>query len=49
MIKPLGGFLANIPVFTGACIMGNGSVILVLEPKELYQSVRIEEKDIKAA
>ncbi|APJ03907.1 chemotaxis protein CheA [Silvanigrella aquatica] len=36
MIKPLGGFLANIPVFTGACIMGNGSVVLVLEPKELY-------------
>jgi two-component system, chemotaxis family, sensor kinase CheA len=36
MIKPLGGFLANIPIFTGACIMGNGSVVLVLEPKELY-------------
>jgi len=36
MIKPLGGFLANIPVFTGACIMGNGSVVLVIEPKELY-------------
>ena len=50
MIKPLGGFLTNIPVFTGACIMGNGSVILVLEPKELYQSARIiEEKEPKAA
>lgn len=50
MIKPLGGFLTNIPVFTGACIMGNGSVILVLEPKELYQCARIsEEKESKAA
>ncbi len=38
MIKPLGGFLANIPVFTGACIMGNGSVVLVIEPKELYNA-----------
>ncbi len=50
MIKPLGGFLTNIPVFTGACIMGNGSVILVIEPKELYQTARIfEEKETKAA
>lgn len=38
MIKPLGGFLTNIPIFTGACIMGNGSVVLVLEPKELYSA-----------
>lgn len=53
MIKPLGGFLSSIPVFTGACIMGNGSVILVLEPKELYNSARnvsVEEiKESKAA
>ena len=47
MIKPLGGFLANIPVFTGACIMGNGSVVLVLEPKELYYAACHD--DAKAA
>lgn len=46
MIKPLGGFLQNIPIFTGACIMGNGSVVLVIEPKELYMSARVV--DIKS-
>ena len=54
MIKPLGGFLTNIPVFTGACIMGNGSVVLVLDPKELYNVARSnpklsEDRDNKTA
>ncbi|MES2616071.1 MAG: chemotaxis protein CheA [Bdellovibrionota bacterium] len=39
MIKPLGGFLTDVRLFTGACIMGNGSVVLVLEPKELYHAL----------
>ncbi|MBX9703439.1 MAG: chemotaxis protein CheW, partial [Silvanigrellaceae bacterium] len=47
MIKPLGGFLADISVFGGACIMGNGSVILVLQPKELYLTeMKIDRKAI---
>ena len=29
MIKPLRRVLGKYPVFTGACIMGNGSVVLV--------------------
>lgn len=49
MIKPLGGFLQNIPIFTGACIMGNGSVVLVIEPKELYLSAKIGDLKSKRA
>ncbi len=46
MIKPLGGFLANISVFSGACIMGNGNVVLVLEPKEMYRQARSSDRKV---
>lgn len=36
VIKPLGDYLGNIQGISGATIMGDGSVILILEPHEIY-------------
>lgn len=36
VIKPLGAYLGNIMGISGATIMGDGSVILILDPHELY-------------
>lgn len=35
ILKPLPGFMAGIKVFSGTAIMGDGSVLLVINPKEL--------------
>jgi two-component system chemotaxis sensor kinase CheA len=48
MIKPLGGFLSSNPIFAGACIMGNGDVVLVIEAKELYMIARNAERALMA-
>ena len=36
VIKPLGTYLGDIKGISGATIMGDGSVILILDPHELY-------------
>lgn len=35
ILKPLPGFLANFKLFSGTAIMGDGSVLLIINPKEL--------------
>jgi two-component system chemotaxis sensor kinase CheA len=39
VIKPLPGQLGRLPGFAGATIMGDGSVVLILDPASLYDSV----------
>ncbi|MDR0827418.1 MAG: Hpt domain-containing protein [Desulfovibrio sp.] len=36
VIKPLGSYLGDIKGISGATIMGDGSVILILDPHEIY-------------
>ncbi len=36
VIKSLGEYLGDIPAISGATIMGDGNVILILDPNELY-------------
>ena len=36
ILKPLEGVLAGLPGFAGTALMGDGSVLMVLNPKELY-------------
>ena len=36
VIKPLGEYLGDIQGISGATIMGDGSVILILDPHEMY-------------
>ncbi len=36
VIKPLGAYLNNIHGLSGASIMGDGSVVLILDPHEIY-------------
>ena len=37
VIKPLAPYLANLPGISGASIMGDGGVVLILDPAELLQ------------
>ena len=36
VIKPLGAYLGDVKGISGATIMGDGSVILILDPHEIY-------------
>jgi len=36
VIKPLGSYLGDIEGISGATIMGDGSVVLILDPHEIY-------------
>jgi two-component system chemotaxis sensor kinase CheA len=36
VIKPLGTYLGDIDGFSGATILGDGSVVLILDPHEIY-------------
>lgn len=36
VIKPLGAYLGDLKGISGATIMGDGSVILILDPHEVY-------------
>ncbi len=38
VIKPLGAYLGDVKGISGATIMGDGSVILILDPHEIYLS-----------
>jgi len=37
VIKSLGDYLGNLPGISGATIMGDGSVVLILDPQEIYR------------
>jgi len=41
ILKPFTGFLANMKVFSGTAIMGDGSVLLIINPEELIYASRI--------
>lgn len=40
ILKPLSGFLANMKSFAGSAIMGDGTVLLVINPKEMIYGHR---------
>lgn len=44
ILKPFTGVLANIKIFSGTAIMGDGSVLLVINPKELIHANRIQKQ-----
>jgi two-component system chemotaxis sensor kinase CheA len=36
ILKPLAGFLGNLNGYAGSALLGDGSVLLVLNPRELF-------------
>lgn len=36
ILKPMSGVLAGLPAYAGSTLMGDGSVLMVLNPKELF-------------
>ena len=49
VIKPLGAYLGDIKGISGATIMGDGSVILILDPHEIYLSATSNKGSMGAA
>jgi len=43
VIKPLAPYLASLPGISGASIMGDGAVVLILDPAELI-SLAVQEE-----
>ncbi len=41
ILKPFTGFLSNLKIFSGTAIMGDGSVLLTINPKELVNASRV--------
>lgn len=37
ILKPLPGALARLPTYAGSALLGDGSVLMVINPKELFQ------------
>ncbi len=35
ILKPMGGILNGVPGYSGSALLGDGSVLMVLNPKEL--------------
>jgi two-component system chemotaxis sensor kinase CheA len=42
VVKPLSGPLRSVSVFSGATILGDGSVIMILDPNGLAQETAME-------
>lgn len=40
VVKPMSGVLANLPAVAGSAILGDGKVLLVLDPKEIVACAR---------
>ena len=36
ILKPLPGELGNMPLYAGSALLGDGSVLLILNPKEFH-------------
>ncbi|MDE5831697.1 MAG: chemotaxis protein CheA [Desulfovibrio sp.] len=49
VIKPLGAYLGDLKGISGATIMGDGSVILILDPHEIYTMATSKASGITAA
>ncbi len=49
VIKPLGKFIGDIPGISGATIMGNGDVAIILDISSLINSVQMEMNRVEAA
>ena len=48
VVKPLSGPLRQISVFSGATILGDGSVIMILDPNGLAQETAMEADEVAA-
>jgi two-component system chemotaxis sensor kinase CheA len=48
VVKPLSGPLRSISVYSGATILGDGSVIMILDPNGLAQEIATETEDANA-
>ncbi|MFW5659793.1 MAG: chemotaxis protein CheW, partial [Oceanicaulis sp.] len=48
VVKPLSGPLRSISVFSGATILGDGSVIMILDPNGLAQEIATEAEETAA-
>lgn len=48
VVKPLSGPLRSVSVFSGATILGDGSVIMILDPNGLAQETAMESEEIAA-
>ena len=49
VVKPLAGALRNVPLFSGATILGDGSVVLIIDPNGLTERVGETAQDRAAA
>ena len=49
VVKPLSGPLRNISVYSGATILGDGTVIMILDPNGLAQETATETEETAAA
>lgn len=49
VIKPLGKFIGDIPGISGATIMGDGNVAIILDISSLVNSVQAEQNRLEAA
>ena len=47
VVKPLSGPLRNVSVFSGATILGDGSVIMILDPNGLASETVMEAEEVK--
>lgn len=47
VVKPLSGPLRNVSVFSGATILGDGSVIMILDPNGLASETAMEAEEVK--
>ncbi|MCB9994562.1 MAG: chemotaxis protein CheW [Hyphomicrobiaceae bacterium] len=51
VVKPVSGMLKNVPMFSGNTIMGDGSVIMIIDPNGVAQAVgqtRLDRSDEEA-
>jgi two-component system chemotaxis sensor kinase CheA len=49
VVKPISGPLRSVPVFSGATILGDGSVIMILDPNGLAQETAMEAEEASTA
>lgn len=49
VVKSLGAFLADVPNLAGATILGNGDIVLILDPNSLIRKARLRAAPKRAA
>ena len=45
VVKPLGGLIGSMPLFSGNTILGDGAVVMILDPGGLARSLGLEDRD----